>query len=117
MYNTTMVCTYPYYDKKLRKFVKEPFCLADVEDLEDMSDDIYRAELLSAFGKEDINNITHNDIDTLLSEFPKLKELCLDHGMILFSYDLFFLTHDCISKQFLDDASNNQLLTALKKNT
>jgi hypothetical protein len=130
MYNTRLVCTYSYYDSNIRNIyhADEKFDLEDVEEFSEMSDLIYKSELLKAFGVSfhDINSISYEiDFNTIGKEMSELFSLvktddCLmncirmlknknlmitennleDSFIFLFSYDYFFLTHKCICEFF-----------------
>ena len=106
-YNKEFICTYPYYDKKLRQYVFDnTFDEEDVKDFEDMSVDIYRAEILQVFGINAISDIT-NPLNNILNEYPQLNTLANDvlssDPVLLFSYDYFFYTHQCIINDCSDD--------------
>jgi hypothetical protein len=99
-YNKDFLLTYFYYDKHLRKFVFDnKFNEEDVTEFEDMSSDIYRAELLEVFGIEKISEIG-KCLDEVLTNYPQLSELANSElqgdPVLLFSYDYFFYTHQCI---------------------
>ena len=118
MYNTELICTYSYYDPYLRNIyhVDDKFDVDDVQEFEDLSEMIYRSELLKAFGftieeveSEDIkfNNETILELFNNLNKHEEFMEIIkkikqkykyddLETGFItLFSYDYFFLTHNC----------------------
>ena len=111
-YNSNFICTYGFYDPKLRQYCSEKYDLNDVNDFEDMSELIYQSELLQIFKISSINNdfntekiIDLYNIIKLNLEFneciEKIKKnhVCENFEigfMILFSYDYFFLTHKCI---------------------
>jgi hypothetical protein len=97
-YNKSATVTYAYYDKKLRNYVFDKnFDLEDVEEFEDLAEDIYRCELLIAFN---IDSIDDFNTEKVLETFPKLLDLIPDNPFILFSYDFFFFTHQCIVENF-----------------
>ena len=120
MYNSHLICTYSFYDSVLReKYHKdENIDLEDVSDLEDMSEFVYRAELLQAFGGNcdfDTNEKVRFDIDIIKELYNKIKASgskfmeCIEKAtnkllsndsisgfILLFSYDYFFLTHKCL---------------------
>ena len=90
--------TYAYYDKKLRNYVfDKKFDLEDVEEFEDLAEEIYRCELLVVFN---INEIEDLNTEKVLETFPKLLEILPENPVILFSYDFFFFTHQCIVQDF-----------------
>jgi hypothetical protein len=123
MYNSQFISTYSYYDPNLRnKFhSEENIALDDVKEFEELSEIIYRADLLRAFGftVEDLEakielELNAELIHELYSQFnvhpsfaeciekAKNKHLCedLEYGFIaLFSYEYFFLTHKCICEK------------------
>ena len=119
MYNTEFICTYSYYDPYLRNIyhTDDKYDLEDVQEFEDLSELIYRTELLKAFGftiqeveSQDIkfnnekilelyNNL--NNHEEFMEFVKKIKQKYkyddLETGFItLFSYDYFFLTHSCV---------------------
>lgn len=98
MYKKELLCTYCYYDKQLRSYVfDKQFDEEDVKDFEDMAEDIYRAEIVAVF-----SNTFDEGLEELLKEFPQLVQLAKDVDLpdtcILFSYDYFFYTHQCIKE-------------------
>jgi hypothetical protein len=98
MYNKEMILTYPYYDKTLRNFVFDSnFDIEDVREFEDLAEDIYRLELLNVFSCTKIDDV---DINHILQQYPKLAEIEIPDPILLFSYDLFFITHECIKTDF-----------------
>ena len=97
-YDKSATVTYAYYDNKLRNYVfDKKFDLEDVEEFEDLAEDIYRCELLIAFN---IDSIDDFNTEKVLETFPKLLDLIPDNPFILFSYDIFFFTHQCIVENF-----------------
>uniref|UniRef100_A0A6C0HYW5 Uncharacterized protein n=1 Tax=viral metagenome TaxID=1070528 RepID=A0A6C0HYW5_9ZZZZ len=112
-YNSKFICTYNYYDPSLTNTIeKSKLNLEDCEDLEDMSDYLYKTELLQIFGCKEFDSSV---IDGVISEIflklslhDELKECMrivashflsedLDVGFTaLFSYNFMFLTHRCI---------------------
>lgn len=121
MYNSQFVCTYSFYDPTLRELYHkdEKFDLDDVKEFENLSEFIYKAELLQILLLSDkfnpntniameINNIMqiYNNINTNAKFMECVNKvlnchLCTDLEnafIILFSYDYFFLTHRCISE-------------------
>ena len=132
MYNKQFICTYNYYDSRLRKYnLTTQYDMEDVVDLEDVSEILYRAELMQVFFITDVdwesslkNKIV--ELFKLVSSHLELVECMkktanlflseeLDIGfMVLFSYDYFFLTHICIC-EFLESGSiSEQNINALK---
>ena len=116
MYNCHGVITYNYYDKQFKEHNKNQHIDLDLIDQEDMTNDIsetlYRAELLGVFGLEEFDDKVINlEVMNLCSqlsahtEFAALmlkaaakmlsEDLCTGL-MVLFSYDSFFLLHRCI---------------------
>jgi hypothetical protein len=113
-YNRNTIITYPFYDAKLRRFLKDKFDLKDVNEFEDLSEFIYQNEFMNTFNLGSSNE--HTPIDILTTLFGEIKllnchkmndilkllkeqYLCLnedDAFVYLFSYDYFFLTHKCI---------------------
>jgi hypothetical protein len=119
MYNTELICTYSYYDPYLRNIyhVDDKYDVNDVQEFEDLSELIYRSELLKAFGftieeveSEDMkfNNEKILELYNKLNKHEEFMEFIkkikqkynyddLETGFItLFSYDYFFLTHNCV---------------------
>jgi hypothetical protein len=118
MYNTEIVCSYAYYDKDLIPFcsikIDKDVLKENVEEFseEEISNVLYQANLLECFNLTEFNEVTINkEIDKLYSVFKRhepfkkcMKKVAnsylsedLSIGlMLLFSYDYFFLTHDCI---------------------
>jgi hypothetical protein len=140
MYNSQFISTYSYYDPELRnKFhSEEKINLDDINEFEDLSEPIYQADLLRAFGftvadleaEIEFNTILMHDLYNQFKLYPifaeciekaKNKHLCedLEAGfVILFSYDYFFLTHKCICEYLTTEniaqASIENLKRALK---
>jgi hypothetical protein len=122
MYDSNFTCTYSFYDPVLRNeyHKDDKYDLDDIKEFEDMSEMIYRAELLQILGinnQEPYDNIcesfgfkTENLMDIynrvkfnadFLKCVENVKQLYsykdLEDGYIaLFSYDYFFLTHKCL---------------------
>jgi len=98
----------------LRPYHKENFDLKDVSEFEDMSDLIYKSELLYVIGLTDINELNSSshifDIYNIVKEEftnvikkMKVKHFCKNDEtafIILFSYDYFFATHRCLCDFF-----------------
>ena len=116
MYNCNVVITYNYYDNKFKDYNEKQnvdLSIIDPNDItDDISDTLYRFELLGVFGliefDEKIINKKVEELCTKLSDHSEFTELMkraagkmlsedLCTGlMILFSYDTFFLVHRCI---------------------
>lgn len=112
-YNSKFICTYNYYDPSLTNTIeRSKLNLEDCEDLEDMSDYLYKTELVQIFGCKEFDSSV---IDGVISEIflklslhDELKECMrivashflsedLEVGFTaLFSYNFMFLTHRCI---------------------
>ena len=135
MYNCSLIITYNYYDNKFKKYNEKQnvdLSIIDPDDMiNDISETLYRVELLGVFGLEDINEeIINKKVGELCiklsthPEFSKImliaaskmlsEDLCIGL-MVLFSYDSFFLLHKCIceyiktgiiSIELLNDISN-----------
>ena len=135
MYNCNVVITYNYYDNKFKKNNEKQNIDLTLIDYEDMTDDIsetlYRAELLGVFGLEEfddkiinlevINLCSHLSIhiefvELMLKAAAKMlsEDLCTGL-MVLFSYDSFFLLHRCICEYLKTDIISAENLDALKK--
>lgn len=140
MYNSEFICTYPFYDISLAE--KNPISIKYAKDKEkenakknakkkeqddedddddaiindlDLSDYIYKSELLNAFYLEEYDEIintrmnelylvvtTHEHKEEILKCITKLMEKQMIDDMeiafsFLFSYDYFHITHLCIS--------------------
>ena len=116
MYNCHVVITYNYYDKQFKENNEKQNIDLTLIDCEDMTDDIsetlYRAELLGVFGLEEFDdkviNLEVMNLCSQLSSHTEFAELMLKASakmlsedlctglMVLFSYDSFFLLHRCI---------------------
>ena len=143
MYNSQFISTYSYYDSNLRnKFhSEENIALDDVKEFEELSEIIYQADLLRAFGftVEDLEaeiELNTELIRELYNQFnihtsfaeciekAKNKHACedLETGfVVLFSYDYFFLTHKCICEYLTTEniscANVDNLKRALDQNS
>jgi hypothetical protein len=112
-YNSKFICTYNYYDPSLTNTIEHSkINLEDCEDLEDMSDYLYKTELVHLFNCKDFNSSVIDSIITdlylKLSFHNELKECMviaaskilsedLEIGFTaLFSYNYMYLTHRCI---------------------
>lgn len=135
MYNCNVVITYNYYDKQFKENNEKQNIDLDLIDQEDMTDDIsetlYRAELLGAFGLEEFDdkviNLEVMNLCSQLSAHTEFSELMLKAAakmlsedlctglMVLFSYDSFFLLHRCICDFLKTGIINAENLDALKK--
>jgi hypothetical protein len=143
MYNSKFICTYSFYDPDLRNkyHTNKTYDLEDVEDFEDLAELVYKADLLRAFGEEvgdfENNILFENDIlfknvnfielynqmknDAIFVECVEKsmqKHFCedLESGFIvLFSYDYFFLTHNCICSLLNNKKMSQDDLALLKK--
>ena len=119
MYNTTFICTYNLIDSN------------DKEDME-ISDDLYRSQFLQAFNSDDW---TSDDIDKML-EYINNELMKNDYGkqillkikeknilpiknmetIILFSYEYFYLLHNCLIDLFNNgDISNTNYNKLIQK--
>ena len=133
MYNCHVVITYNYYDKQFKEHNKNQHIDLDLIDQEDMTDDIsdalYRSELLGVFGLEEFDDKVINlEVMTLCNqlsahtEFAELmikaaakmlsEDLCTGL-MVLFSYDSFFLLHRCICQYLKTGIITAETLDAL----
>jgi len=135
MYNCNVVITYNYYDKQFKENNEKQNIDLDLIDQEDMTDDIsetlYRAELLGVFGLEEFDdkviNLEVMNLCTQLLAHTEFAELMLKASakmlsedlctglMVLFSYDSFFLLHRCICDFLKTGIINTETLDALKK--
>jgi len=140
MYNSQFVCTYSFYDAKLRDLYHkdEKYDLEDVEEFEDLSELVYKTDLLRAlqFTVDEVessgDNICFNneklfqlyDVLKVDSGFMECiekstgKHLCEDSesGFIaLFSYDYLFLTHKCICDIINEGNSSVNSINRLKR--
>ena len=134
MYNCNVVITYNYYDKQFKENNEKQNIDLTLIDYEDMTDDIsetlYRAELLGVFGLEEFDdkviNLEVMNLCTQLSahtEFAKLmlkaaakmfsEDLCTGL-MLLFSYHTFFLVHLCICDYLNNGKINLKYLNNLR---
>lgn len=116
MYNTKFICTYNYYDPNLPilKPLKDD---TDVKDLEDVSDDLYKAEFLQLFGlktyEDNIIEKALSEISLKIKAYKPFSECILKAAnrmmsedievgiYVLYSYHYFYLTHICVS-EFLE---------------
>ena len=135
MYNWNVVITYNYYDKQFKENNEKQNIDLDLIDSEDMTVDVsetlYRAELLGVFGLEEFDdkviNLEVMNLCTQLFTHTKFAELMLKAAakmlsedlctglMVLFSYDSFFLLHRCICDFLKTGIINTETLDALKK--
>jgi hypothetical protein len=119
MYNIDFICTYGYYDEEISKYccpILDESILEKNDDSDEISNCMYQANFLQSFGlfhydDEAINKET-NRLYKLLIENSEFKE-CMKKAankymsedlyvgfMFLFSYEYFFLTHECICEFF-----------------
>lgn len=122
MYNIDFVSTYPYYDHALLPFcpkkMENDFMIEYVEAFseDELSNCLYKANFLECF------NITEYDEEIIGKELDLLYKILVENvrfkkcmkimankymsndltiGLsFLFSYDYFFLTHECICEYF-----------------
>lgn len=117
------------------------------QDVLDICNKLYRDELLSVFGAEDLSddnidkgmlyvfdNMMKNDNfkeiinemeTTLINSFPKTEEVTPEKQeslkylllLTLFSQHLFHITHKCICQQIETGIINNDLLVELRKHS
>ena len=133
MYNCHVVITYNYYDKQFKEHNKNQHIDLDLIDQEDMTDDIsdalYRSELLGVFGLEEFDdkviNLEVMNLCTQLSAHTEFAVLMLKAAakmlsedlctglMVLFSYDSFFLLHRCICQYLKTGIITAETLDAL----
>lgn len=136
MYNTKVICSYPYYDPELRKLLPESECnqthldiLGEDEYPEESADWLYRAELLQIFGLEQF------DEDRIVKEvaalFPQVKNYFADLTMklanqmlsndeefgfvMMFSYNTLFAIHKCMCEFMETNTISENTLLFLKK--
>ena len=135
MYICNVIITYNYYDKQFKENNEKQNIDLDLIDSEDMTVDVsetlYRAELLGVFGLEEFDdkviNLEVMNLCTQLSAHTEFAELMLKAAakmlsedlctglMVLFSYDSFFLLHRCICEYLKTDIISAENLDALKK--
>ena len=117
IYNTNITLTYPYYDHDLRKNLDlskeiEEEIQDDVEDLEEMTDLLYKIELLKVFHLDDyyegdlnkkINELF--DVCVKITEINELIDMMNEYTYfnhkesafaMLFSFHYFYLFHPCL---------------------
>ena len=139
MYNSQFISTYSYYDSNLRnKFHSgDNINLDDVKEFEELSEIIYQADLLRAFGftvedleakiELEVNAELIHELYSQINVHPSFaeciekannKHLCedLEFGFIaLFSYDYFFLTHKCICEYLTNGNIAEKSIENLKR--
>jgi hypothetical protein len=135
MYNCNVVITYNYYDKQFKENNEKQNIDLDLIDQEDMTNDIsetlYRAELLGVFGLEEFDdkviNLEVMNLCNQLSKHTEFSVLMLKAAakmlsedlctglMVLFSYDSFFLLQRCICEFLKTGIINIENLDALRK--
>jgi hypothetical protein len=118
MYNIEIACSYAYYDKELLPFssiqIDKDILKENVEEFseEEISNALYQANLLESFNlKEFDESLINKEINKLYlvlkgnERFKKCMKKVANYYisedlsvglMLLFSYDYFFLTHECI---------------------
>ena len=120
MYNSKFICTYNYYDPSLSCIgLKDGVTInmEDCEDLDDMADILFKAEMLQIFNVSEYDDVIIGTIlhDLFLQvESIAILQQCmksaaasfltedLETGFIaLFAYNTFFLMHRCIC-EFLE---------------
>jgi len=136
MYNTKMICTYHYYDDKLKKNIPSELMNLnyDVEQQpDDICDLIYQRDYLQIFG------LTEFDYNLINAEMKKIYETsgvksntrfqeCIKRAanmfltedlelgfMVLFSYDYLFDTHLCICDVLENGSIQEKHLELLNK--
>ena len=134
MYNCSVILTYNYYDNKFKEYNEKQnvdLSIIDPDDINDeVSETLYRFELLSVFGLEEFNddviNLEVMNLCTKLSEHSDFTELMLKAAgkmlsedlctglMVLFSYDTFFLLHRCICEFLKNGTISPENLNNLK---
>ena len=133
MYNCNVGITYNYYDNQFKEYNEKQnidLTLIDSEDMiDDISDALYRSELLSVFGLEEFDEgVINKKVDELCvklsqhSDFSALmlraagkmlsEDLCTGL-MVLFSYHSFFLVHRCICEYLVNGTINPENLNNL----
>jgi hypothetical protein len=131
VYNSKHVCTYQYYDSKFKDYIPKKLIVAEeVEHCEDSADLIYKSDILQVFDLVDYDDAKIEQEMIILFEILKnnekmvecMKQLAhrfvsedLQFGMmLLFSYDIFYVTHLCIcdviEKGEVDEDSMNLLI-------
>lgn len=122
MYNTSFICTYNL--------------ISDTDDDNDLANDLYRSQLLQAFNLNEwdsdkinvlfsfiTNKLIHNDKGKLILEKMKHKSILPLEDMeliLLFSYDFFYLFHNCLidllNKNIISDEKYNLLIHKIENN-
>jgi len=123
-YDSNQICTYGFYDPKIRAtFIKggnfDEINLCDVlefDDNENVSNNLYKKELLQILNIEDINkfnkkymqyiyelmhteNLYNKDILNLVKKYIQTKKLDDSINIfVLFSYDFFFFFHNYLTE-------------------
>ena len=135
MYNSNIILTYNYYDNKFKDHNEKQNVDLSIIDPDDINDDIsetlYRFELLSIFSLEEFNekviNLEVMNLCNQLSAHTEFAELMLKASakmfsedlctglMVLFSYDSFFLLHKCICEYLKTNIISAENLDALRK--
>jgi len=133
MYNCSVILTYNYYDNQFKDHNIQQNIDLSIIDPDDMNDDIsdtlYRFELLSVFGLEEFDEgVINKKVDELcvkLSEHSDFSALMLRAAgkmlsedlctglMVLFSYHSFFLVHRCICEYLVNGTISPENLNKL----
>jgi len=128
MYNTTFLCTYNLLDDRINN-------IDDADDY-DIRDDLYRSQILQAFNLKEWNT------DVMDSVFEDVKQKLMkdERGrcildkmkhksiipindmelMLLFSYDYFYLFHNCLIELYnnncISETNYNLLIEKIENN-
>jgi len=129
-YNTDIICTYQYYDPILSPDLPEIF-KKEVEGLESVSEILYQAQLLQVFQLTEYDDEKVNDkVNEVYSKIDKNKDMkeIMKHVasrilsedettglMILFSYNFFYLLHDCICEFLVHKTISREKIEGLKQ--
>ena len=134
MYNCTVIITYNYYDKQFKEYNENQnidlSIIDEDEMIDDISDSLYKVELLRVFDLEEFDELVINKkVNELCaklsehSEFSKImliaagkmlsEDLCTGL-MLLFSYHTFFLVHLCICDYLNNGKINLKYLNNLR---
>ena len=134
MYNCAVIITYNYYDKQFKEYNENQnidlSIIDEDEMIDDISDALYKVELLRVFDLEEFDELVINKkVDELCaklsehSEFSKImlkaagkmlsEDLCTGL-MVLFSYHTFFLVHLCICDYLNTGKINLEYLNNLR---
>jgi len=107
MYNKTFICTYQYYDPKFYNFISENFDIDDVKEFFELSEELYRQDIINVLGP----NLSYSP--EIPDSFKKEILSHIDCIEILYSYDYFFLFHNCVKNDFKIEADIEKLKSAL----